>query len=268
MKLSISNIAWNPEHEADVFKILQRYPVQGIEIAPSKIWPNWQGITPQSLQDYREQLGNFGFQIPALQAILFGQPDAVLFGTEAQRQQLLSHLRFVTDIAEALGAKVMVLGAPNNRNRGDLPDDEINEIAVSTFKEIGDYCASKNTCLCIEPNPTAYNCNYIINSDEGLTLVKQVNSRGFGLHLDAAGMFLADEKPEDGFADKVKTLRHFHISEPNLGDFAAPQVSHAVLAQLLKAQQYDNWVSIEMRAQSQTVKMLEEAVIFSVQSYL
>lgn len=262
MQLSISNLAWETTDKKAVFRLLAEKQVQGIEIAPSKVWPQWQGITPQVIQRFRLDLKEHGFEIPALQAILFGYPDYRLFGTRQERQNLLKHLKFVAEMATDLEAKVMVLGAPRNRDRGDLSEKEAFKIAVEFFQEIGDYCATQNTCLCIEPNPPIYQCNFVTTSDEGKTLVHAVHSAGFGLHLDAAGMHLAGEAIPTTLPNHIADLRHFHISEPNLDGFSAPQVAHAEIGALLRENNYEKWVSIEMRSQLEVVKQIEIAVDF------
>jgi len=267
MKLSISNLAWEKTEEEAVLKLLAEKEVTGIEIAPSKVWHDWQGITPHHVRRYREKLAQ-EFQISALQAILFGYPNYRLFGSSQERRDTMNHLRFVSDIATDLGTQVMVLGAPRNRDRGQLSEEEAFKIAVEFFQEIGEYCASQNTCLCIEPNPTVYQCNFITTSVEGHTLVQAVNSEGFGLHLDAAGMYLATEEITVVLPQYATLLQHFHISEPNLGGFSEPVVDHQQIGTLLKEQAYQKWVSIEMRSQTETIEAIKTAVNFALTCYI
>ena len=268
-QLSISNIAWESCDEEAILKLLKAKGVQGIEIAPTKIWPNWQDITSENLRRYRDKLHSQGFQIPALQAILFGYSDYKIFGSTLEQQNTLKHLRLVSDIAAELGAKVIVLGAPRNRDRGELDETQAFAIAIDFFQEIGEYCAAQNTCLCIEPNPPTYACNFITNSQEGSRLVRAVNSAGFGLHLDAAGMHLANENLESALRKNIDILHHFHISEPNLGNFAKPVVNHREIALTLRNLKYSNWVSIEMRSNpNNSFEPVETVVDYCIFNYL
>jgi sugar phosphate isomerase/epimerase len=267
MKLSISNLAWETTDEKAVLRLLADKEVVGIEIAPSKVWPNWQGITPHHVRRYRDDLLTQGFQISALQAILFGYPNYRLFGSSQERRDTMNHLRFVSDLAEDLGAKVMVLGAPRNRDRGHFSEEEAFNLATEFFQEIGEYCVHKNTCLCIEPNPPVYQCNFITTSTEGYALVQAVNSEGFSLHLDAAGMYLAEEEIAVTLPQCATVLQHFHISEPNLSGFSAPVVDHQQIGTLLKEQAYQNWVSVEMRSQTETINAIETAINLSFSCY-
>ena len=39
MKLSISNIAWTPELDTEIYRIMARIGFGGLEIAPTRIFP-------------------------------------------------------------------------------------------------------------------------------------------------------------------------------------------------------------------------------------
>ena len=74
-----------------------------------------------------------------------------------------------------------------------MPRGEAEAIAVAAFRELGD-CASRHRVIfCIEPNPTAYDCDFITGAGEGADLVERVDCQGFGLHLDTAAMMLAGD---------------------------------------------------------------------------
>lgn len=259
MKLSISNIAWTDETDAEVLSLLAAEGVSAIEVAPTRIWANWE-ISPEAGDRYRQTLQSQGLVCSSLQAILFKQPDLKVFGTPEQRAALVAHLKQVADLAAALGAKPLVFGAPKNRDRGDLDEKTALHQAIDVFAEIGDYCAQKGVCLCLEPNPTDYGCNFITNSQQGAELVRLVNSPGFRLHLDAAGMYLAGEDLPQAIEAAEDVLAHFHISEPNLGSFAEPKVDHSAITHTLKTIGWSNWVTIEMRATEQPVDSVKQAL--------
>ncbi|MDX2242978.1 MAG: sugar phosphate isomerase/epimerase [Leptolyngbyaceae cyanobacterium bins.302] len=259
MKLSISNIAWTDETDAEMLSLLAASDVPAIEVAPTRIWADWQ-FDDQDGDRYLQSLQAQGLSCSSLQAILFKQPDLKVFGTPAQKAALMTHLKRVADLAASLGAKPMVFGAPKNRDRGELDEKTALHQAVNLFAEIGEYCQQKGVCLCLEPNPTDYGCNFITNSRQGAELVRLVNSPGFRLHLDAAGMFLAGEDIPQAIAAAADVLAHFHISEPNLGDFAAPKVNHAAIATALRDIGWNQWVTIEMRSTDQPVASVKQAL--------
>lgn len=259
MKLSISNIAWTEATDAEVLSLLANGGVKAIEVAPTRIWPEWE-FTQADSDRYRESLQSQGVTCSSLQAILFKQPDLKLFGNDEQRAALVAHLKRIADLAAVLGAKPMVFGAPKNRDRGELDEKTAFHLAADLFSEVGDYCHQQGVCLCLEPNPVDYGCNFITNSQSGTQLVRTVNSPGFRLHLDAAGMYLAGEEIPQAIEEAADVLEHFHISEPNLGNFVAPKVNHADIAKMLRAIGWDKWVTIEMRATEQPVEGVKQAL--------
>jgi len=259
MKLTISNIAWTDAVDADVLSSLPAWGVNAVEIAPTRIWPNWDWAEQDAIA-YRETLKKQGLVCSSLQAIVYNQPNLKLFGTSEEWANLVAHLKRVADLAAALGARPMVFGAPKNRDRGNLDEKTALRKAADLFAEVGEYCHQKHVCLCLEPNPTEYGCNFITDSASGVELVRQVNSPGFRLHLDTAGMYLAWEEIPEALERAFDVLEHVHVSEPNLGDFAAPKVDHHHIASMLKTLGWDKWISIEMRATNTPMESVKQAV--------
>lgn len=260
MKLSISNIAWTDAEDEEIFQLLSDHGVSAIEVAPTRLWPDWSGADITNAVAYRQTLAENGLVCSSLQSVLYNQPNLKLFGTQAEVEALAEHLRHVADLAHSLGAGPIVFGAPKNRDRGHLDEKSVFAKAVDFFSEVSAYCASKDVCLCIEPNPEEYGCNFITDGRSGADLVRAVNSPGFALHLDAAGMYLSGDDPERTIEAAADVLAHFHVSEPNLGDFSQPQVEHRRIAKALKAIGWKKWVAIEMRATERPLVSVKEAL--------
>lgn len=243
---AFSNIAWTPHDDPEIFALLRRNGITGIEVAPTTIWPEWQLCTPAAAAQYRSFLRDEGFEVPALQALLYGRPSARLFD-ECGEVELLNHLAHVAAIAEALGAKVAVFGAPGQRNRGTRTWPQAVAHAVPVLRQAAEVFAAHGCCLCIEPNPREYGCNFVCNALEGAELVQAVDHPGFKLHLDAAALFLENEDLRAVFPTVAPMLRHFHLSEPHLGDFREPKAPHSQNLRCLDAGGYGGWCSVEMR---------------------
>src|SRR5687768_9558826 len=120
MNVAVSSLAWSSERDAEVARVLRAQGVTGVEVAPTKIWPDLRGASSAELDVYRDSWVSQGFEIVALQAILYGRNDLQLFQTEVQRQLLEDHLRLCITIAAGLGASIIVLGAPGHRRKGTL----------------------------------------------------------------------------------------------------------------------------------------------------
>ena len=250
MKIAISNIAWQVEEEEAIAEIMQELDIKGVEIAPTKIWKSPLTAADGEIESYRNFWQSREIQIVAMQALLYGRPDLTIFQDAQKRRETFEYISGMIQLGSKLGARVLVFGSPKNRRIDDLKLEEAGEIALSFFYDLGEVAAKHGVMFCIEPNPTAYNCNFITNSSQGLELVTKTNSEGFGLHLDAAGMTLSEEAIEPALKQSFSRLCHFHISEPYLGQVGDGKVDHQTFANTLRSLNYENWTSIEMRAQS------------------
>lgn len=247
MKIAISNIAWNPDEELDIIRLMQQHHISGIEIAPTKIWTNVESVTPADLHAQKEIWRSRSVSIVALQSLLFGHPELTLFENDVTRQRTTEYLKATIDIASGVGATALVFGSPRNRKRDTLPLETAFSIAVDFFSELGEYAAKRNTVFCIEPNPSAYGCDFICNSSEARALVKAVSCAGFRMHLDAGILTMNEENIEFEIEQSAPWLHHFHISDPQLGVIGTGITDHARIAKALRDVGYSGWVSIEMR---------------------
>ncbi|MGH9318926.1 MAG: sugar phosphate isomerase/epimerase family protein [Vicinamibacteria bacterium] len=247
MKLAISNIAWPREGDIRVAALMAAHGFGGVEIAPTRVWEQPLEATEKVVREHRRFWNDRGIEVVALQALLFGRPDLVLFESEKARSDMLDHLRGMMRLASWLGAGVLVLGAPKNRKRSGMTASEAERVAVDFFRAAAGSAFETGVVLAIEPNPPQYNCDFITSSREGLDLVREVASPGFGLHLDAAAMTLAGEDPEKAIVDCSGKISHFHASEPSLGPVGAGSVDHGAIAKALRRIEYPSWVSVEMR---------------------
>jgi sugar phosphate isomerase/epimerase len=247
MRLAVSNIAWPSGSDEIAASILTEHGATGVEIAPTKVWPRPLEATASEVDGYRRFWERQGLPIIALQALLFGRSDLTLFDAPETRSQTLEYLRGMIDLAARLGAEVLVFGSPRNRQAGTRPRAEVEAIAREAFGALGDFAHKRGVAFCIEPNPTAYQCDYITSAEQGANLVERVGSPGFQLHLDAGAMTLAGDSFASIFARVRGYWRHFHISEPNLAPIASTAVDHRALAAAAHRTAYDRWYSIEMK---------------------
>lgn len=257
MKLAISNIAWAAKDESDLFPHLRNCGVKGIEVAPTKLWPEWKGATAASAQSYRKHLENEGFEIPALQALLFGRPDLQLFDFSA-RSALKNHFQFLAELACALGAKVLVFGSPKNRQRGQLATEDALNYAADVMRELGDLCHQYGLCIGWEHNPWEYGCDFITNAADARIFVDRVQSPGLQLHLDSSGLHMCGGSIERTI-QKTAPFIHYHASEPMLAPLQNGTVNHAVALAALHQLNYDKWISIEMK------QVERKAIVESIQ---
>ena len=245
MKLAISNIAWENYKDSEILKLLHEYKVSGIELAPTKVWPEWKNITKESIQNLKNFIDNEGLEIPAMQAILFGKPELELFNTQTH-QKFFDHFKLLSELAYELETNVLVFGAPKNRRRNQISVCEADEIAIDFFAKVGDILGESNTNLVIENNPVEYMCDYLTNVRDIENIVSKINSKNVKVHLDSAGIHMCGGEIED-IITSSKNFAHYHISEPMLNPIHEQKVEHFKALNALKQMKYTGWVSIEMK---------------------
>jgi sugar phosphate isomerase/epimerase len=252
MKITVSNIAWEDSEQDEVLFILKSQAIEVLEIAPTRLWPNWE------ITDCKPPL-----PVVAFQSIMFRLP-LELFGES--KSKMLSHCKKVVDMASQIGVKIIVFGSPKNRRR-NTEVKLATALAIEFLKELGDYAAHSKKIVCIEANPEAYGCNFITTAQESATLVRQINSLGIKLHLDTACMYLSNDSVEKVIEENADILNHVHVSEPYLAGFENPVINHKLIAKSLRLIDYQEYVSIEMKPGIRNVERVSKALDYVIGTY-
>ncbi len=256
MKLSVSNIAWTAEQDAWAYDKMKQYGFTGLEIAPTRIFPEAPYEDTVRSRTWRKALEvSYGFSVPSMQSIWYGRKERI-FGSGRERDILLSYTKKAIDFAESVDCKNLVFGCPRNRS---LPEGAEAGAAVGFFKALGEYAQAHGTVVGMEANPPIYHTNYINDTQSALSLIAQVASPGFLLNLDV-GTMLENGEEAALLSGRVHLISHVHISEPGLGCIR-PRRLHGELAALLRSEGYQGFVSIEMGKQ-ENPKSLEEAMAY------
>lgn len=241
MKLSISNIGWEKECDEQVYGLMKKYGCSGVEIAPTRIFPEKPYERISEASQWADDLKNkYGFAVPSMQSIWFGRKE-MLFGSQEEYKALFDYTKKAIDFAAAVRCGNLVFGCPRNRN---VPAGADERIAAAFFKKLGDYAASRGTVIGMEANPTVYNTNYINDTLSALELINEVGSDGFKLNLDVGTMIYNDE-PADILKGNVSLINHVHISEPLLKPIEKRNL-HRLLKDVLENEGYSGFVSIEV----------------------
>lgn len=241
MKLSISHIGWQAENDKAVYDQMKKYGYSGLEIAPTRIFPEQPYDQLTAAGKWVTALwAEHGFSVPSMQSIWFGRQEKV-FGTKAERRILLDYTKKSIDFAEVIGCKNLVFGCPRNRN---LPEGADSSVAVDFFRELGDYALRHNTVIGMEANPPIYHTNYINDTLSALALIQSVDSDGFRLNLDI-GTMIQNGEEADILIGNVHLINHVHLSEPGLKMIEEREL-HKKIKRILVAENYRGFVSIEM----------------------
>jgi len=248
MRLSISNIAWEPYDQDLVIGAMGKWDVRGVEIAPTKIWTKPAETSQSTASEIRSEWEDLNIQVSSLQALLFGHPEFNLFGSEEDRDAMLEYLARIMRLGGALGAGPLVFGSPKNRLKLARTFEQALDVAVPFFRKAAIQAEGAGVTLCLEPNPPAYGCDFVTNTQEAIEVVRAVAHPSFRLHLDSGIMTMNEEDPEEWIPAGAELLEHFHCSEPQLAVIGTGGVDHARFSAALHSIGYEGWVAIEMRS--------------------
>lgn len=269
-KLAISNIAWNTQDDKKIFKILNKYSFTGLEIAPTKLFPNIASVQKNEIVTYKNICNEYKIKIVAMQSLLFGRPDLTIFDSKEKRNDLILYLEHIIWIGYMLGVEYIVFGSPKNRIiPSTLSVEDVDKISIEFFSKLGDIAKKYNMYFCIETNPSFYGTNFITKSSQAITLIKKVNHSHFRFHLDTGALFSNNENPSEIITAGIKYMKHCHISDKNLiplTDGENYTSKHKEVAMSLNDAGYTGWRSVEMRQASENeienAQIIEKVVSF------
>lgn len=242
MKLSISNIAWAAENDTEMYSFLQESGFNGLEIAPTRIYPEAPYNKLSEAKEWAAELKEkYGLVVPSMQSIWYGHTEKI-FGDKADRQILIDYTKKAVLFAEAIGCGNLVFGNPKNRDTEDVT--AIMPIAIDFFKEIGYYAAEHNTVIALEPNPTIYNTRFMNYTEQAVEMAYKSSSAGIKVNVDL-GTIIYNEEDVNYLKQIPDYINHVHISEPGLNLLESRELHNQLFA-VLKNVAYDRFVSIEM----------------------
>lgn len=240
MKLSISNIAWAQEKDSEIYAAMSRLGYSGLEIAPTRIFPE----NPYACIAEADKWGaGLGLAIPSMQSIWYGRTENI-FSSAEEREILADYTRQAFRFAAAIHCRHLVFGCPRNRA---CPQGADPAVAVPFFRNLAESASLYGCVLGMEANPPIYNTNFANDTPAALALVRQVAHPAFMLNLDVGAMVSNGESIE-ALRGNVRHISHVHVSEPWLKPIE-PRPLHRELAALLRDEGYGGYVSIEMGRQ-------------------
>ena len=259
MKYSISNIAWDKAHDFEMYTFLQSVGMDGIEIAPTRLFENPYENLEQA-QLYATMLFNrFGLSISSMQSIWYGKSGNIFNKEEAKA--LSDYTKKAMDFANATGIKNLVFGCPKNRS---IPEGAKEDDVLEFFYDLGEYAKSCNTVLALEANPVIYNTNFMNTTTQAAEFCKKVGSEGVKLNVDFGTILYNKENPH-----VIKTYKnlvnHIHLSVPQLR-YVEKIKEHGTLKKVLGKIDYDGYLSIEMGNVGDTEKV-KQAVIYLKENF-
>lgn len=268
MKLAISNIAWDEKYDERVYGYLQKAEFTGIEIAPTRIFPEKPYEHLEEAKAYAEQIKKeYGLEIVSMQSVWYGLEESV-FGKEESRKACAAYWTEAAAFAQAAGCPNMVFGNPRQRSvpaKDDgvwfLRPDEVAKIEEEFFGSISEITKEHHSCVGMEANPPMYHTNYMNRTEQVLGLVDRLHHPAFRLNLDIGTMICNGETFEEliepyGGEAFFQKVSHIHLSEPGLALVQKRDI-HKELAVLLRKYPYEGYVSVEMGKREELQEIFE-----------
>lgn len=269
MRLAISNIAWDIAEDTSVAKLLGKFGVDAIDVAPGKYFPDLASAKDEDIANVRRWWAGHDIEITGMQALLFGTTGLNVFGDSKSQQAMLEHLRAVCRIGAGLGATRLVFGSPKNRDRSGLSDAQALEQAVSFFRRVGNTAQEHGVIVCLEPNPTRYGANFMTTSDETAHVVAAVGHEAIRMQFDTGALTINGESPEAVLECSSRFIGHVHASEPDLVPLGDGGTDHQLMHKALSQHLPEHLVSIEMVATKEEphLQSIERALVCAVECY-
>ena len=238
MKLSVSNIAWDPRKNPIALSILRNYGIKYIDIAPTLIFDNLDNIDMDKIKIFKD----YGFEFSGMQSLLFPYPNISLFDGNYERSILLNYFEKVCKLAKVLEIKNLVFGSPKNRLiRKDVSIDLDSNISI--FREISDSAKNYDCTICLEPNPVEYGCNFITNTTQAAEFIKLVDKDNFKLNLDISTSLLCNENLEYLFKSNSDIIEHIHISSPFISEIL--NIDNEKNFEIIRNYNYEGFIVME-----------------------
>lgn len=269
MKISISNIAWDTALDANINEVLASNSIQFIDIAPPKYFPKPTAATEREITTVREAWAERGIAVAGMQSLLFGTKGLNVFGDACTQKKMLDHLESICHIGKHLGATYLVFGSPKNRDPTGLESIFIERTYLDFFRRLGDIAAKYNTIICLEPNPKEYGANFMTNSEETASVVRNINHDCIAMQLDTGAMLMNGENPARIIQTQADIIGHIHISEPKLAPVGSTSSDHKIIAANIKKYLPEKTCTIEMltSAPEKSIAEVQQAVEFTCKHY-
>lgn len=246
MKLSVSNLAWPNEENAWCLEQLSKYHIEGIELAPLKVFDNWEVITDDLIDQANKIYTNHGLKVSSLQAITFGASNIALVGDSDKKENFLTHLDKVAYLLSKLAGKSAVFGSPGLRNNKNHDQNEL----LSLFEKVDNIFARHNVYLSLETVPEYYGChilNQIFDTDD---FIENGKFNNVVRHFDTGCQYLSGDLETDGFISYLSKSKHLHISQIDLNNFAKPDLHNTRQVNNIKEHYTGEWCVLEMSDKS------------------
>jgi D-psicose/D-tagatose/L-ribulose 3-epimerase len=175
-------------------------------------------------------------------------PERDLRGTTEQQQQALKYLQGLLDTMVILDCPTLIGPLYSSVGRADaVPEDEYKaqwDTVAGHLITLSEYARVRQRYLAIEPL-NRFETDFINTVEQGLRMVKAVNSPALKLHLDTFHMNIEEKNQAAAILKAGQYLGHFHACGSDRGTPGGDHIDWPGISAALKQVGYQKDVVIE-----------------------
>ena len=218
----------------------------GIELAPFTFAADCRDITGETRRWIVDVASDHGLSITCLHWLLVSPPGLHIHTVDrVLREESISYLKALADLAVDVGAPVMVLGSPKARTleRGDISG--AMQRTQETLLHVAAHLQGSSVRLCPEalPGPEA---DFILTQKDAYALVQACAHPNIGMMLDVKSMCSEAIGPAGLIAQYGDVCCHLHANDANRRGPGDGTTDFKAIAAALTATEFDGWVSVEV----------------------
>lgn len=158
----------------------------------------------------------------------------------------LEYIKRAVDLTAELGSDVLcgVLYAPWAVLTGQRRTADEWRRSVDCLRVIGDYAGKQGITIALEP-VNRYEGYFIATAQEGVQLLREVDSPWIKLHLDTFQMNIEEPSLYEAIKTAGPDLYHFHVCASHRGVPGEDHVGWDDVFRALREVDYDRWLVVE-----------------------
>ena len=221
----------------------------GVEIAPFTLSEAPADLSPADRDGLKADAKAAGLEIVGLHWLLAKTTGLHLTtADDSARDACARRLIELAELCADLGGDVLVLGSPQQRNRGAMPVEEATVNAAAVLSKVAPTLEKRGVTLALEPlAPTE--TDFLNTCAEAVALADRVGSPRIRLHQDVKALAGGEaDPPAELIRRYAERTAHFHANDPNLLGPGMGEVEFGPILSALRETGYAGWVSVEVFA--------------------
>jgi sugar phosphate isomerase/epimerase len=247
MKFAICNETFGDWPFDKAFALAAECGYTGIEFAPFTMSVDAKDISNQQRREVRLQAEQAGLEVVGLHWLLAKTSGYYLTSPNPEvRQATVAYFGVLARLCRDLGGSLLVLGSPQQRNLlPGVTQGDAMAYAAEVISQSLPALEKYDVTLAVEPLGPAEG-DFLLTAEEGIKLIRLVDSPRCRLHLDVKAMSTESIPIEDVIRASRDYLVHFHANDPNKLGPGMGEIEYEPIFRALAEIDYRDWVSVEV----------------------